>query len=250
MGGDSPRKPDPADAHIDYGSLAEFLKALSFPTRLEILDALRVPRMIGEIRVSPQRVPQGENADRAVARQTIQAHLDRLVASDLVRDEPVEVGERLMRRYAVNSQKLYAVTEELRRLTTRYAGRGAEEQSTASLSADGPPSDRRATGPRLVLVHGMYEGKVYRLDPALATPAGWLVGRKRGLAISLDYDPFVSGENSLVTAHANGHAIADLASSRNGTRVNWEQVAPGERRVLASGDVVGVGRSLLVYVPK
>lgn len=238
------RAPEP---HVDYAALAEFLKALAYPTRLEILDALRFPRTVGEIKVAPQRTEEGDNPERSVARQTLQAHLDKLLAADLVRDEEVALGERTIRRYAVNSQKLYAVTEELRRLSTRHAGRGAEAETTFDDADDGLPRSSKPKGPRLVLVHGMYEGKSYHLDDALAKDGAWIIGRKRGLPVSLDYDPFVSTENSRVTRSSNQFSIEDMSGSRNGTRVNWESLPKSLPRVLEPGDVVGVGRSLLVF---
>lgn len=242
------RSPEPP---VDYDSLAELLKALSNPVRLELLDALRFPKMVGEIKVSPQRLSPGENPERPAARQTLQTHLDRLVATDIVREDLVKAGERSLRRYAVNSQKLYVVTEELRRLSTHHAGRGGEEATTNDASASGPRAISRAKGPRLVLVHGVYEGKSFHLDPALADASGrWIIGRKRGLPISLDYDPFVSNENAIVALTEGTYTITDLPESRNGTRVNWESLPSDVARPLEPGDAIGVGRSLLVFVPK
>lgn len=236
---------------VDYDSLAEFLKALSNPVRLELLDALRFPRMVGEIKVAPQRLAPGDNPDRPAARQTLQAHLDRLVAADLVREDLVKAGERSLRRYAVNSQKLYVVTEELRRLSTHHAGRGSEEVSTHDASARAPQPAGRAKGSRLVLVHGVYEGKAFQLDASTAdATGGWTIGRKRGLPVSLDYDPYVSTENARVRRAGETFSIEDLPDSRNGTRVNWEPIPPGVAHALEPGDVIGVGRTLMVFVAK
>lgn len=236
---------------VDYESLAEFLKALSNPVRLELLDALRFPKLVGEIKVAPQRLAPGDNPDRPAARQTLQAHLDRLVAADLVREYLIKAGERALRRYAVNAPKLYVVTEELRRLSTHHAGRGSEEGSTHDASARVLTPHARAKGPRLVLVHGVYEGKAFHLEPSATDPSGgWTIGRKRGLPVSLDYDPYVSAENARIHARADAFEIQDLPESRNGTRVNWEALPSGVARGLEPGDVIGVGRTLLVFVAK
>lgn len=232
---------------VDYDSLAEFLRALSNPVRLELLDALHVPRMVGELRVSPVRLETGDNAHRPAARQTLQTHLDKLVAADFVREEKVTAGERTLRRYVVNSSRLYVVAEELRRVCTQHAGRGVGDESTQEAGMEEPEAADRASGPRLVLVRGALEGKSFRLDPAFSTKGQWLVGRRRGLAVSLDYDPFVSAENAAVVRQGDEYAIMDVPGSRNGTSLNWRLLSPGVPRVLRPGDVVGVGRSLLVF---
>jgi hypothetical protein len=102
-------------------------------------------------------------------------------------------------------------------------------------------------GPKLVLVHGFLEGKAYPLRRSdLKEGGGWVLGRKAGLPVCLEYDPYVSLVNSEVLLDKNQYFLADLGSSKNGTWLNWRPV--GEQRVpLTQGDVVGVGRSLLVF---
>jgi len=237
-------------APIDYVTLAEYLKALGYPARLELLDLLRFGHTMGEIKLSPHRVNPGENPGRTASRQTIQAHLDKLIDADLVRVDEIEQDGRAANRYRVNPQKLYALTEDLRRLSVRYAGRGIVGDATNTLGArtavEGPAG---TSGPRLVLVHGAYEGKVFSLDAASARDGQWVIGRKLGVQVALDYDPFVSLENSVVEASTDGFSITDLPESKNGTSVNWEPIPKGTPRRLRPSDVVGVGRSLLVFAP-
>jgi hypothetical protein len=83
-----------------------------------------------------------------------------------------------------------------------------------------------------MLVHGPYEGKSFALDPRTAVDGQWLLGRRRGLAISLDYDPYVSLENSVVRVEQGRVVIEDLPESKNGTSVNWEPLAKGKPRAL------------------
>jgi DNA-binding transcriptional ArsR family regulator len=231
---------------VDYGSLAEFLSALAYPARLELLRILRFPHLVADIKLAPMRVEPGENPDRVASKQTIQAHLDKLVDADLVRVESAGEGTRRANVYTVNSQKVYAVTEDLRKVSTIYAGRGGVGEVTGTLGRSG--GERTAAkGPRLVLVHGLYEGKSYPLD-ARADPQGeWLVGRRRDAAVSLDYDPYVSLENSLVRRDGDRILIEDAPESKNGTSVNWERLPKGRPHELKPADVIGVGRSLLVY---
>jgi DNA-binding transcriptional ArsR family regulator len=231
---------------VDYATLAEFLVALGYPTRLELLDQLRFPHTLGEIRLAPHRA-SGGSPDRPAAKQTVQAHLDKLVEVGLVRTETVEQQGRDVPRYTVNPQKVYLVTEELRRLSTRYAGRGLSADATGTLAH--APTGAPVKGPRLLLVHGVYEGKAFPLDAASAEGGAWVIGRRAGLAVSLDYDPFISTENSVVRREGSAYTVTDLKESKNGTSVNWEPLARGATRTLETGDVIGVGRSLLSFLP-
>jgi DNA-binding transcriptional ArsR family regulator len=234
---------DPGPA-ADYATLAEFLAALAYPTRLALLEQLRFPHTLGEIRIAPHRREGGQMVDRPVARQTVLGHLEQLVAVGLVQAESVEAEGRQVPRYAVNASRLYELSEELVRLTTRYAGAGggAEATSTVTTRVPRPP----ARGPRLVLVHGVYEGKVFAFSGEAAGVGPWILGRRRDAAVSLDYDPFVSLEHAVVTQEGRSFVVNDLGS-KNGTTVNWEPLAPGRPHALRPGDVLGVGRSRLCF---
>lgn len=245
--GHGQRVPESARAPIDHATLAEFLEALAYPMRLQLLEALKFPHTLGELKVSPTRREGGKAVGRPAARQTVQAHLDKLVEADLVRAEEHETGGRRVPRYSVNPLKLYELTEELRRLSTMYAGRGPLGDATGTLAGPSPAAE--ADGPRLVLVHGVYEGKPFPLDAASARNGQWTIGRRRDLAVSLDYDPFVSLENSVLMERDGRYTVADLGS-KNGTSVNWVPLPKGASRALRPGDVIGVGRSLLSFIPQ
>ena len=182
---------------VDYDSLAQSLAALAYPLRLELLDVLGLPRPLSEIRVRPLRGEAHGSGERAAAKQTVSAHLERLLEAGLLVAAEADVGGRRVTTYAVNPQRLYAITEDLRRLAEKHGGRGRGGDETGTLAAAARP--RVAGGPRLVVVHGAYEGRAFPLTDATAVDGAWVIGRHRGLAIALDYDPFVSVENSLVT---------------------------------------------------
>lgn len=232
---------------IDYHALAELLKALAYPARLELLDLLRAPKTVRDVRLNPQRSGLWESPDRPAARQTVQLHLDKLLETDLVRAETGEQDGRQVPFYIANPAKLYVIMEAMRSLLVRYAGRGLEPDHTATVSAAAAGAATR--GPRVVLVHGVYEGKAYPLTPSTAKDARWTIGRAKGLAVSLDYDPFVSHETAVITKDGPGFAITDLGS-KNGTWLNWVPLGSGETRTLEAADVIGVGRSLLVFAAR
>jgi pSer/pThr/pTyr-binding forkhead associated (FHA) protein len=76
---------------------------------------------------------------------------------------------------------------------------------------------------------------------------GWVIGRRRSLAVGLDYDPFVSQEHAEVLPVQGGFEVRDLETNKNGTSLNWEPLARGGSRLLEQGDVIGVGRTLLLF---
>ena len=236
-----------APAPIDYEDLGEALSALGYGTRLQLLDHLRMPHTVQEIILTPRRQRGPGAPARAAARQTVQFHIAKLVEAGLVREELVEQDGRAVHRYAVNPQKLYSLVEELRRLSVMRAARDAAGEGTGTLSPS--PSPRAVAGPRLVLVHGVYEGKSFALAAQTAREGRWGIGRKRDLAVCLDYDPYVSVENAHVTAAQGKHRLTDEPGSKNGTWLNWELLDKGATVELTAGDIVGVGRSLLCYRP-
>lgn len=246
---DAPRVPAPSRQEpIDFVLLAEYLAALAYPARLELLEALRTPRTLGEIKLAPHRAAPGSAPAKSAARPTVLAHLNKLVEADLIRAEKVPQAGREVPCYVVNPQKLYVLTEELRRITVQHAGRGPAGDVTGTLA--GAPRRQAAKGPRLVLVHGAYEGKSFPLEGASAVDGQWVIGRKRGLAVSLDYDPFVSLENAVVSRRDDGRfVLTDLRESKNGTWVNWAPLPKGGSHALEPADVIGVGRSLLNFTP-
>jgi DNA-binding transcriptional ArsR family regulator len=235
----------PRRGPVDYVVLADALSALGYPARLELLDQLKFPHAAGEVRVAPTRSDEAGSPERAVAPQTVRYHLEKLVEAGFVRQEPAG-KDKGPARYIANAQKLWAVTEELRALSRMYAGRGPLGDETGTVVGGAPAT--ALAGPRLVLVHGVYEGKPFPLPAPARGEASWTIGRQRGLALSLDYDPFVSLENTVVAARDGAYTVTDLATSKNGTTLNWAPIPRGVPTPLRAGDVIGVGRSLLLFL--
>lgn len=231
----------------DVVRLAEYLKALGNPNRLELLHALRSPRSVREIELRPETVKEGENPDRAISHQAVRDHLARLRAIGVLVVERVEREGNIVDEYVLNHPKLFAIVEELRLLgELRAAKVESPEEKTLGASRASVHSDER--GPHFLLVRGQGEGRVFALKKEnLSADRGWIVGRKQGLAVALDYDPFVSSENAEVLRDGASFVIRDLPASRNGTIVNFEPLARGTTTPLRHGDVVSVGRTHLVF---
>jgi DNA-binding transcriptional ArsR family regulator len=227
---------------VDYDRLEQYLRALSHSRRLELLHILRMPHALQDIRLPPGKARAGERPDRAVARQTVQLHLRKLMEIGAV---TARDGDGSGKEFVVNPQRVYQITEELRKVTIATAGAPAARDAT--VAAVPVAASEMQPGPKLVLVHGFMEGKVFPLRRGdIGERAGWVIGRKSGLHVCLEYDPYVSLVNSEVLLDKGQFYLADLGSSKNGTWLNWRPV--GERRApLTQGDVIGVGRSLLVF---
>lgn len=237
--------PPSARAPIDHEALSEALAALAYPLRLELLEVLGVPLTLSEIKVRPRRRDADAEPAAAAAKQTVAAHLERLVEAGIVTRAASVEGGREVPTFAVDPQRLYAITEDLRRLSVRHSGRGRPADQTGTLVE--PRARARAAGPRLVLAHGVYEGASYMLERARMEDGGWTIGRRWDAAVALDYDPFVSSAHARVEPDGRGMRLVDLPANKNGTMLNWDALERGGSALLARGDVIGVGRSLLIY---
>lgn len=226
---------------IDFDRLEEYLRALAHARRLELLHLLQVPHALADVRMTPGKQRAGGSPERPISRQAVQRHLETLQQIGVVLGQVPPGGHQ--REFVVDRQRVFQVLEELRRVGTITAGAFVSRETVVG---EGAPVRRMEPGPKLVLVHGFVEGKVFPLRRDLATNDRWLVGRKVGLSVCLDYDPYVSSVNSEIVREGDDHLVRDLGISRNGTMVNWRHVE--EQAVpLKPGDVLGVGRSLLVF---
>jgi DNA-binding transcriptional ArsR family regulator len=232
---------------VDHAALAEQLAVLGYVTRLELLEMLRLPHAVSDIELIPQR-GGGPGEPSSASRSTVYEHLRKLEEVGLVRAREVDRGGRPVKMFMADSLRLYALLEDLRRVVAFHAGHAPAGDATGTLR--GTPAPRRASGPRLVLVHGLYEGRSYPLDPTSLVAGRWTIGRKSDLPVSLDYDPYASLENAYVEPRGGRFVLHDFADSKNGTSVNWEPLPRGGVAPLHAGDVVGVGRSLLCFVPE
>lgn len=215
--------------------LAEALQAIANATRLRVLRSLQVPRTLHEIEVPIQ----ADDHDRNIARQTVRAHLDKLLGAGLVTVRPSERSARNAPEYSLNHQALFTLVEDLREVARL---RGLVEPAGATMPGQAAARPVE-TGPLLLLVKGVEEGRVFPLHERDA----WLIGRRRGADVPLDYDPFVSSENTLIRRAAGAFTVEDLPVSRNGTSLNLRPLERGVPHPLRHGDLVGVGRSLLLF---
>lgn len=235
---------------IDADALEQNLKVLAFANRIELLSLLRTPRALDEIDLAPAVAQAGTNPQRKITRQAVRNHLERLMEAGLVRVRMGErrghKGRRSVQEYFVDHARLFAVVDELRRLSLIQTKVEPDPFATSALEQIGEPT--WPDGPKVVVVRGTHEGRALPLrHAALEPPRGWVIGRSPRCAVRLEYDPYISAENSEIMHDANGYRLLDLRSARNGTFLNWHRLPVGGEARLRSGDIIGVGRSLLLF---
>lgn len=227
-------------------SVDEMLRVLGHPNRLELLKLLRHERTLDEIRLTPT-VVTGGSPDRAISRQAVQNHLDQMESLGLVTSRTIErPGRRPAKAYRVHHARLFAVVEELRELARMPVDRDVDPYETIQFVPSSP--SRWDEGPKLVLVHGVNEGSTFPLySKDIKGDRGWIIGRAADAQVHLSFDPHVSLENAEILRTKEGYRLLDLRSATNGTFLNWRRLPTGGEVPLRSGDVIGVGRSLLVF---
>lgn len=234
---------------IDYERLSTYLKALAHPARLEILYRLRVPSAAADIVVKPRRKDADLSAERAMSRQSILEHIEVLEGVGVVGRLPEAEGSQ----WVTSAQHVFALLEDLRKLTTiepaarvdvdaTMAGAQAKGAAWAPQRSEAWTDDiRRTPGPKLVLATGPWEGRAFELKGA----GPWTLGRSRSRDVALTYDPFASAENASLAKEGTRFTLTPDASARNPVRVNFRAITGSQ--TLQPGDLVGIGRSMLVF---
>lgn len=243
----SPSPAGRSSSEIRFDELARMLEVLANPNRLRLLHQLREPKATSEITLQPEAPRKGENPERPISRQGVQLHLERLASIELVATSKEHRGKALVEVHTINYPRLFALFEEFRALGLIKPLRESAAQATIPGSGlSGPP---KASAPHLMIVRGLQEGTVFSLaDENRTAPGSWLLGRKRNLPVCLDYDPYVSAENSELRRRSDGaFTVRSLSSSRNGTTVNLRLLGVDEECPLRHGDLVGAGRTLLIF---
>ncbi|MHB8584809.1 MAG: FHA domain-containing protein [Thermoplasmatota archaeon] len=227
-GAPAPEVPSPAE------DLAGRLRALAHPNRLRILRLLTQPHHLEEIASA-----------LGLARQSVQDHLDPLVAAGLV-ERVAGRGQRgPVVDYVIVIPRLFGLYEEIgnafgvvgRELTESIHARLRTERVDASRT-----SNLRTDVPRLTIVHGMRIGETTLIEGA----GPWTIGRDVGMTLTLEYDPFVSTRHAEIRRQGGGFEVVDALSS-NGTFLDWLPLPRGGAAPLRNGSLLRIGKSLLLF---
>lgn len=233
-----------AVSEADLEALSDILGSLAHPRRLELLSILRQPLQISEIELRPWRRAADHNPERSISRSAVERHLQTLESIGVVTRRN-SMRTKGVDEYVLDHARLFATIESVRALTRLRPTVDLDSRETMD-AVKGVTRQRafpRAGAPEIIIMGGPREGEA----ASLAGQGPWRVGRTATSDIILDYDPFVSSNHAEITRTREGFAIQDLPSNRNGTALNWLPLARGVSTRLASGDVVGVGRSLLLF---
>ncbi|MBI4394331.1 MAG: FHA domain-containing protein [Euryarchaeota archaeon] len=235
------------EAEIDFGELARALKLLAHPNRLALLYLLRWPKMLDEIHLTPSASNAGASPDRRISRQAVRGHLEQLKEAGLIRVRSTGRGGRRERQeYVLDPARLFAVVDEMRKLSTFEPTVPLDPFATEDLKHQWGPE--WVNGLKLVLIRGVQVGRVFALRDMEVRPSrGWVIGRSREAHVPLEYDHYVSPENTEIIKTGNEYRVLDLRHAKNGTTLNWKRLPLGGEARLENGDVIGVGRSLLLF---
>lgn len=244
----SSRRPS---AGQDLHRLGSKLTALSSTNRLRLISQLSEAQTVDDIDLTPDGSGEGRGADRQLTRQGVRHHLKKLEETDLVRSamRPNDQG-RDRREYVVNEPAVFGLLEELRSLLAPGTEKELRPFETQMPTGAGTGARDWPTGPKLVLLQGAGEERVFdlgRIDPKPSAGRGWVIGRSSETEIPLQYDPYLSAQNTEIVSEDGQFRIVDLRVSTNGTRVNDERLEPGKEKTLEHGDIVKVGCSALVF---
>lgn len=216
------------------GEVGDVLSVLASPTRLQILQSLRIPKRPSDVRVQAHGGPSDLPEDRMISRPAVVKHLRVLEAHDLVRkDEGTGT-------YVVNQQMLFALLREVGQLARIRPVIEVDVEKTRKT----PGLDERdlPTGPRFLLVAGPREGDAFPLDG----PGPWTIGRGTGSDVCLDFDPHVSRVHAHLSRKDGRYLLEAEAESKNPVLVDFRPAARGQRIEVPEGSVLGLGLSRLV----
>lgn len=227
-------------SRVPLGELEPLLKVLANFNRLRLLEELQTPKRYAELDLQPSRDDQWGSDARPISRQAVRGHLEALMDIGVVNEIREPGGPPA---YVVNHSRLFALVEQLRQIATV---RPSLEAGGETIDLPHRSSPSGPTGPHLLLARGVEEGRGFPLA-ATRGEGGWTIGRRRGVAVCLDYDPFVSSEHARVVAKDGRFVLTDIPGNRNGTWLNYRRLARGAAAPLSPGDVIGAGKSLLVF---
>lgn len=252
-------------AFDSVAELEQFMKGLANANRLELLQLLRTPRCLDALHLTPSAVDGRGTSRRPIAKQAVRRHVRTLTDLGIL----AEMGEEgsPSPRFCVDVARLFLFLEQLRgHVASLDVGQGEPVHGGSPLRAPAesflpqngstrtlrlPEAEEpRIEGRRFEIVRGLREGVEFALDdedPMPGETVAWQLGRCPQSDVRLDYDPYVSPTHARIVLRGGDCVLEDLPGNVNGTWHNWSRLEEGGRVRLRDGDVVGAGRSLLVY---
>lgn len=229
-------------ASLDLELVAQRLGPLGSAVRLRLLRFLTQPHYLEEIA-----------SHLKMNRFAAKRHVDVLLRIGLIRSVAGHRESGPVRDYLVAPEAFFElydavrVVGELRPARDTFSGSlPAALNRTRVAPASADPGRARSPFPYFVVVYGAEIGRVHALVPRPEGTLRWGIGRDSKAEVPLETDPFVSNRHARISRHGSDYVLTDTYSS-NGTWINWDRIPEGESATLEQGDVVGVGKTLLIF---
>lgn len=219
---------------VDVDALSESLKSLANPKRLQLLRYLREPHYLEEIA-----------SELGMSRQSAQDHVSLLHEAGLLEKHAAQRPTGQVVEYRLVRARYFSLFEDLRLLGATLPKSADEEALLRTVTGAGNSIAARAEGPELVVIGGFRPGLRTELHRGSTAPAVTL-GRDPSSGLLLDWDLMISNRHAEIRGAAKGHTLVDLFS-RNGTFVNGTRAPAGQPVPLRAGDVLQLGRTMIVY---
>lgn len=218
---------------VDFEFLTTAMEALSNPDRLHLLGYLTQPHYLEEIASLMK-----------VSRQAARKHLDKLVEVHILERRASTRDSGPVTEYLINPQALFLIHDEFEKLGSL---RRREEEVTLSrtlVAADARTGPPPPTTPCFHVVRGMDTG--HRHELGHNERRAWTLGRDPRCDVVVGHDPYASNRHAEVRWEQGGFVLGDLGST-NRTFYNWAPIPRSGAVPLRHGDVVGVGKTLLLF---
>lgn len=223
-------------AALDPVRLSRLLRPLASPVRLRILEYLTTPHYLEEVA-----------SHLRVTRQAVRRHLDQLVEIGLLERHSGNRERGPVTEYVLNPWAILLIEDEFEKLELlRPKAERDTLQRTMAAAGRPAPADLLA-GPLLSVIRGLHVGHRVPLGPR--GHRTWVVGRDPRCEIALLHEPYASNRHAEIRIEGARYVLRDLRST-NGTQHNWGLMPRGGERELGHGDLIGVGKTLLLFWEK
>lgn len=212
--------------------LAAWLGPLASPVRLRLLRFLSRPHYLEEVA-----------SHLGISRQGARKHLDKLVEIGVLERRSGVRDTGPVTEYVLDPQALFIIYDEFEKLGSlrRDDDRDARART---LPGGGRAGNSAPAGPCLTVVRGLNTGSRHALDKDNGRE--WTLGRDERCQVVVAHDAYASSRHAEVRCDGRSFVLADLGST-NGTLHNWKPLPSGAEVPLKHGDVVGIGKTLLLF---
>lgn len=224
----------PADLNEDdLERIAALLGPLGSPLRLRLLRFLTRPHYLEEV-----------GSHLKLTRQAARKHLDKLVAIGVLERRPGVRDTGPVTEYVLNPRALFLIYDEFEKLGSLHRQERDAHLVRTLHSDGGTPGASPPAGPSLTIVRGFQAGRRFALMPGRDRLA--VLGRDPHCLVPLEHDPYASNKHAELRRDGARYILTDLRST-NGTTHNWATLPRGGEVALRHGDVVGVGKTLMLF---